>query len=180
MEDSSAIDPQGGVRCDPTRRPGGTTRVAKWTTAGSVAAALGVCSSCCLLAFMLAALGVGGAWISGFERFVPYKPIFVTVAAVLLGYGFYAVYSKPGNACSAGAGCKTCRPGRAARVGLWAATLLATSSVLGAAACRASVDRTGPAADVWRDIYSPLLSLGPTGVWSRRMAPPARSLSVLS
>jgi mercuric ion transport protein len=95
-----------------------------------VFAAIGVCASCCLVPLALAALGVGGAWVGGLQSFVPYKPIFVIVAAGLLAYGFYVVYWRRNMACVAGAACTSCRPGRSARVGLWVATILATGSVL--------------------------------------------------
>jgi mercuric ion transport protein len=104
--------------------------MAKWTTVGGVFAAIGVCASCCLLPLALAALGVGGAWVGGLKSFVPYKPIFVIIAAGLLAYGFYVVYWRRNKACMTGAACASCRPGRSARIGLWVATILAASSVL--------------------------------------------------
>lgn len=131
MDDPSTTVPQATTGCeDVARSTSDTTRTAKWTTAGSVLAALGVCASCCLLPFTLAALGAGGAWLGGLEAIAPYKPIFVTIAMVLLAYGFYAVYWKPRHACTAGPSCTTCRPGRSVQIGLWVATVLVASSVV--------------------------------------------------
>lgn len=102
-------------------------RAAEWTTVGGALAALGVCASCCLLPLVLIAVGAGGAWAGTLQVFAPYKWAFVAAAAVLLAYAFYAVYRRRPT-CGA-ATCATCRPSRTARVGLWAATILAVSSV---------------------------------------------------
>jgi hypothetical protein len=40
----------------------GNNRLVKWTTAGGLFAALGICAACCLLPFVLISLGVTGAW----------------------------------------------------------------------------------------------------------------------
>lgn len=130
MDDPSTTVPRETARCDVSRPTSSTTRAAEWTAVGGVFAALGVCASCCLLPFTLAALGVGGVWIGALDALAPYKPIFVGVAGALLAYGFYAVYWKRRKACAAGASCTTCRPGRSVRAGLWVATVLAASSVL--------------------------------------------------
>jgi mercuric ion transport protein len=101
----------------------------RWTTFSGLLAALGVCASCCLLPFISVSLGLGGAWVGSLEAFVPYKPVFIMFAAVLLSYGFYAVY-RPTPSCAAGPACKTCRPGKPMRLMLWAATILAAGSIL--------------------------------------------------
>ncbi|HWM68263.1 MAG TPA: mercuric transporter MerT family protein [Steroidobacteraceae bacterium] len=125
MEDLRATDRQARARCNASGQTAGT----KWTTVGSVFAAIGVCVSCCLLPLALAALGLGGAWVGGLKTFVPYKPIFVIIASGLLVYGFYVVYWRRNTAC-VGEACTSCLPGRSARVGLWVATILGASSVL--------------------------------------------------
>jgi mercuric ion transport protein len=130
MEDSRATDQEASTRCDTSAQTAGTTRTAKWTTVGGVFAAIGVCASCCLLPLALAVLGVGGAWVGGHKSFIPYKPVFVIVAARLLAYGFYVAYWRRNKACAAGAASTSCRPSRSARVGLWVATILAATSVL--------------------------------------------------
>ena len=60
-------------------------------------------SSCCLVPLVLFGLGIGGAWISNLTALAPYKPLFVTGTAGLLGYGFYLVYWKPRRICTDGA-----------------------------------------------------------------------------
>jgi mercuric ion transport protein len=130
MKDSHATDPQASTRSPASGQNTDTTRKVKWTAIGGVFAAIGVCTSCCLLSLVLAALGAGGAWVGSLKSFVPYKWIFVIVAVTLLAYGFYAVYWRRNKTCAADAACTSCRPSRSARIGLWVATILAASSLL--------------------------------------------------
>ena len=69
----------------------------------------------------------GGAWAGMLQAFAPYKWLFVAAAAALLAYAFYAVYRRKPTCGSTT--CATCRPSRTVRLGLWAATILAVSSV---------------------------------------------------
>lgn len=95
----------------------------KLLAAGGILAALGA-ASCCVIPFALFMLGVSGAWIGNLTALEPYQPIFAITAAGCLGYGFYLVYRNPRVACAEDSYCA--RPGsnRAARAGLWIATLL--------------------------------------------------------
>jgi mercuric ion transport protein len=105
-------------------------RVVKWTTAGGILAALGVCAACCLLPFALLSLGVAGAWVSGLDALASYKWLFIVATLAFLGHGFYAVYWKPSRQCAAGAAYEGCGSSRATRVGLWIATALAISGIV--------------------------------------------------
>jgi hypothetical protein len=69
MEDSHATDRQASTR---NHGSGQSADSAKWTAIGGVFAAIGVCASCCLLPLALAALGVGGLWVSDLKSFVYY------------------------------------------------------------------------------------------------------------
>lgn len=80
-----------------------TNSAMKWTTAGGVLAALGVCAACCLLPFALLSIGVTGAWVSTVDSLAKYKWIFIALTAAFLGYGFYAAYWRPRRTCAAGA-----------------------------------------------------------------------------
>lgn len=62
--------------------------VARWTTAGGILSALGICAACCLLPFVLLSFGIAGAWVSALDALAPYKWIFIILTAALLGYGF--------------------------------------------------------------------------------------------
>jgi mercuric ion transport protein len=92
-------------------------------------AALGVCAACCLLPFVLISLGVTGAWVGTLDSLARYKWPFISLAAALLGYGFYVVYWRPKRQCAAGAACTARATGRSVRVGLWVATILAIGGV---------------------------------------------------
>jgi mercuric ion transport protein len=90
---------------------------------GGILAALGA-ASCCVVPFALFMLGVSGAWISNLTALEPYQPMFAAVALGFLGYGFYLVYRKPRVACAEGSYCAKPGSGRAAKIGLWTATIL--------------------------------------------------------
>ena len=90
---------------------------------GGILAALGA-ASCCVVPFALFTLGISGAWISNLTALAPYQPVFAAMTFGLLGYGFYLVYRKPKAACADGSYCATASSGRAAKIGLWTATVL--------------------------------------------------------
>ena len=102
------------AQCRCVSAESGRPRVVKWTTAGGMLAALGVCAACCLLPFVLVSLGVAGAWVSGLDGLASYKWFFIVATLAFLGHGFY-----------------TAGPGRrTAQVGLWIATILAISGIV--------------------------------------------------
>lgn len=99
---------------------GGSTP--KLLAAGGMLAALGA-ASCCVIPFALFMLGVSGAWIGNLTALEPYQPIFAIIAAGSLGYGYYLVYRSPTVACAEGSYCAKLGSNRAAKVGLWTATV---------------------------------------------------------
>jgi mercuric ion transport protein len=129
MDNVSSLASAGARQCSCGKSPNRSKRIAKWTTAGGLLAALGVCTACCLLPFALLSVGVAGAWVSTLDALAPYKWIFISLTVALLGYGFYAVYWKPRRTCSAGAACDVCGSGRSVRIGLWIATTLAIGGI---------------------------------------------------
>lgn len=68
--------------------------------------------------------------ISALDSLAAYKWIFITTAAALLGYGFYAAYFRPKRNCAAGPNCKACGSRRSVRLGLWLATILVVAGIL--------------------------------------------------
>jgi mercuric ion transport protein len=92
-------------------------RALRWTTGGGIFAALGVVAACCLLPFVLLSLGVAGVWVSALDSLAPYKWIFTAAAALLLGYGFHAVYWKKRQS------------SRPVRMALWIGAVLAVGSI---------------------------------------------------
>lgn len=91
--------------------------------AGGILAALGA-AACCVVPFALFMAGIGGAWISNLTALHSYQPIFGTVTAGFLGYGFYLVYRKPRVACAEGSYCAKPTSNRIAKIGLWMATVV--------------------------------------------------------
>ncbi|KQT20750.1 MULTISPECIES: mercuric transporter MerT family protein [unclassified Bradyrhizobium] len=81
-------------------------------------------SSCCIVPLVLFSLGIGGAWISRLTVLAPYKPLFIAATAGMLGYGFYVVYWKSGQACADGTACTRPVSTRIVRLSLWMATLI--------------------------------------------------------
>lgn len=85
-------------------------------------------SSCCIIPLILFSLGIGGAWIGNLTALAPYKPLFVTTTAGVLGYGFYLVYWKPRRACADDAACARPIPSRLVQLALWIATVLVVAA----------------------------------------------------
>jgi mercuric ion transport protein len=48
-------------------------------------------SICCIGPLVLLALGVGGAWIGSLTALEPYRPIFIGLTPLLLGFAFYGI-----------------------------------------------------------------------------------------
>lgn len=95
--------------------------------AGGIVGALAA-SACCVLPLVLFAVGISGAWIANLTALAPYKPLFVTATAALLGYGFYLVYWKPRRACAEDTACARPLPNRFVKLGLWTATVLVVAA----------------------------------------------------
>lgn len=91
---------------------------------GGILAALGA-ATCCVIPFALFIAGVSGAWIGNLTALKPYQPVFVGIAIMCLGFGFYSIYRKPKAAdCAEGSYCARPSSGRNAKIGLWLATVL--------------------------------------------------------
>lgn len=99
----------------------------RFAAAGGVLGALSA-SACCILPLVLFSLGIGGAWIGNLTALAPYKPLFLTATAGMLGYGFYLVYWKSRTACAEGEVCTRPLPNRFVKLGLWTATMLAIAA----------------------------------------------------
>jgi mercuric ion transport protein len=92
----------------------------KLFTTGALISA-GLASICCLGPPLLAVLGLGGIGLAaGFAR---YRPLFLSLTAILLGIGFYITYRKREVACSDGA-CELRSGSRRMKVALWTLTLV--------------------------------------------------------
>src|SRR5260370_30574653 len=49
-------------------------------------------SICCVGPLVLLALGVSGAWIGSLTALEPYRPIFIGLTMLFLGFAFYRLY----------------------------------------------------------------------------------------
>lgn len=113
-------------RAAPSVRPGVPTRDRgmRLASAGGALAALGA-ASCCVVPFVLFALGISGAWIGNLTALAPYQPIFAALSLTLLGIGFVRVHGRSkATACAEGSYCARPASDRIAKAGLWAATVL--------------------------------------------------------
>lgn len=103
-------------------------RKAGWVAAGGIFGAIAA-SSCCILPLVLFSAGVGGAWMGNLTALSAYQPIFISITALFLAYGFWLVYFKPKN-CAPGDACARPLPNRVVKVGLWSATFLVALALL--------------------------------------------------
>ena len=87
-----------------------------------IVAALGA-ASCCVVPFLLFALGVSGAWIGNLTALEPYQPVFAAASLGFIGWGAWRLRRKAKIACAKGY-CATARSDRIARIGLWTAAVL--------------------------------------------------------
>ena len=97
---------------------------ADWTLFGAIGAGLAA-AACCLGPFLLVSVGVTGAWIGNLSALEAYRPLFLLVAAGLLGYGFYRQYGTPNTGeCGGEEECETPRATTINRMSLWVATVV--------------------------------------------------------
>src|SRR5436190_17748752 len=91
-------------------------------------------SSCCLLPLLLLSIGISGAWIAQLTALAPYQPLFLGVAAIALGLGFWRAYRR--QDCAVGALCERPAVPRTTKVLLWLGVVAVLAAV--------SVDAIGP------------------------------------
>ncbi|MDW7749090.1 mercuric ion transporter MerT [Halomonas sp.] len=70
--------------------------------AGGVAALLA--SACCLGPLLLITLGVSGAWIGNLTALEPYRPLFIAIALVAMGFAWRRIF-RPAAICQPGEVC---------------------------------------------------------------------------
>ena len=88
-----------------------------WFATGGLAGAL-LASSCCVVPLVLVTIGVSGAWIGKLTALERYSPIFIAVALLCIGLGFWNVYFRQGGSCA------TERSAVVAKIVLWVAAVL--------------------------------------------------------
>jgi len=105
------------------------TRDRTWLAVAGGALGAVAAASCCVVPLALFTLGISGAWIGNLTALAPYQPIFVTLAAAALIYGFVRVYRKPATTCEDGSYCASSSSTRVLKIGLWVTTFLVIAAV---------------------------------------------------
>ena len=89
-------------------------------TVGAIAALL--VGACCVVPFVLVAIGLGGAWLSNLTALDPYRPMFIAIALVSLAIAWRRIY-RPAGECKPGETCSgVVRKG--SRIGFWVVAAL--------------------------------------------------------
>ena len=100
-------------------------RSGNWRLGAAVVTAVAA-SACCLGPLVLLGLGISSAWISRLTALEPYRPLFIGLTLVFLGYAFYGVYRKPAaESCEPGSTCAHPRAPTINKIALWVVTILA-------------------------------------------------------
>lgn len=82
-------------------------------------------SICCVGPLVLLALGISGAWIGNLSALEPYRPFFMLITALFLGYAFYKIYRKPkAEECEPGSYCANPKSDKINKISLWTVTLI--------------------------------------------------------
>ena len=97
--------------------------------AGGLLGALAA-ASCCVLPFVLFALGISGAWIGTLTALAPLQPIFAMAAFGFIGFGAYRLRRARLAACPPGTYCAAPRSQAVARFGLMTASVLVVAAVV--------------------------------------------------
>jgi mercuric ion transport protein len=88
---------------------------------GGIAALLA--GACCFGPLVLVSLGIGGAWLANFQVLEPYRPFFIAIALVALGFAWKLVY-RPQADCAPGEACAVPAVHRGYKIGFWIAAAL--------------------------------------------------------
>jgi len=87
-----------------------------------ILAAIGA-SVCCVGPLVLLALGIGGAWIGSLTAFEPYRPVFIGLTLLFLGFAFRKLYLVP-RACAPGTSCIDPQAPKRQRLIFWSVAVL--------------------------------------------------------
>ncbi len=91
---------------------------------GAILAAVAA-SVCCVGPLVLLALGLGGAWVGSLTALEPFRPYFMGLTFIFLGYAFYRIYRKPkAEECAPGSYCANPKSDKINKISLWSITLL--------------------------------------------------------
>ncbi len=98
------------------------TQSAKGFLVAGILAAVGA-SICCVGPLVLLALGVSGAWIGSLTALEPYRPLFIGLTLLFLGFAFHRLYFAR-RPCAPGSACANPRTLKHQRLAFWIVTIL--------------------------------------------------------
>lgn len=97
----------------------------KITSSGAIISSI-LASACCVLPVVLAGVaGVAGV-ASFFDKL---RPLFIIIAAVFLGFGFYVAYFQRQSECAEGEVCATPQGRHKQRIILWVITIFVVIAI---------------------------------------------------
>jgi mercuric ion transport protein len=99
----------------------------KAMAAGGLAAILA--SACCLGPLVLVTLGFSGAWLGNFKVFEPFRPVFLSAAAIALFVAYRRIY-RPAAACKPGEVCAAPQARSAYKMIFWGVAALVGASAV--------------------------------------------------
>lgn len=99
----------------------------KALAAGGLAAILA--SACCLGPLVLVTLGFSGAWLGNFKAFEPFRPVFLSAAAIALFVAYRRIY-RPAAACKPGEVCAAPQINSVYKLLFWGVTALVGASAV--------------------------------------------------
>jgi mercuric ion transport protein len=102
------------------KRPISNTRRGNGLLIAGILSAIGA-SVCCVGPLVLLALGVSGAWIGSLTALEPYRPIFIGLTLLFLGFAFYRLYLAR-TVCSPESACANPRTLKRQRLAFWIVT----------------------------------------------------------
>ena len=94
-----------------------STLNSKMALTGGVLAGIGA-SACCVGPLLLLSMGIGGAWISHLTALEPYRPVFIVLTVLFLGFAFWKLYLVP-QSCALDDGCVADRTRNVQRILFW-------------------------------------------------------------
>ncbi|MDH5728780.1 MAG: mercuric transporter MerT family protein [Gammaproteobacteria bacterium] len=85
-------------------------------------------SACCAGPFVLLMLGISGSWISNLQALEAFRPVFIVLAVLLLGYAYRRIYIKS-STCDVDAVCATEQGEHSQKVLFWTTTTIIVLSI---------------------------------------------------
>lgn len=84
-------------------------------------------SACCAGPFILLMLGVSGSWIANLGALEPFRPFFIVLAVLLLGFAYRKIYTRP--SCDDDAVCATEQGKHSQKLIFWITTAIIALSI---------------------------------------------------